>query len=408
MMGLLKRFAGMGMIALIAVFDLASCSNSASVSRVKIDSGESINQNSANKVDGVFITFTTVIGSNFGNSCSGTAVSTNTVMTAGHCVYAEGEKVGPNYKVLGKKFCVSNAIYDNICSSEIYVNPTYPAHSRESNGGHDFAFVVFPKDTFKAYFRVSTDSVRPGDSVLFVGYSEANLEQGASKKRFGYNKVSGLLGSHRNDIFSDYGHGFENVAVSPGDSGGPLFKSCEITGVASRMDEDNSPKVSIHTNLTHPLTVQTFRSAPGGAYFCGLSGDDEAYCPKAAAYGVKPGLVQGSKEFPCEVDSTGTTPPVPPKPQTNTMPLFAALNESGDLLIRGAEPISSAYVCVGSTESEAKACSTKVDAYLDGLNFKTGINLPTDGGSVIYVDLHAIRQSDGTLAEQMIQITRKS
>ena len=90
------------------------------------------------------------------------------------------------------------------------------------------------------------------------------------------------------------------------------------------------------------------------------------------------------------------------------MKLFAALTESNDLLIRGAEPISSAYVCVGNTQGQAKACSTKVYAYLDGLNYKVRLNLSTAGGPVTYVDLHAIRQSDGTLSERLIQITKKS
>ncbi len=407
MMGSFKRFAGIGMIALMATIHLNACSGPTAPTRLKIDNGESIGANSPNKVDGVFSTVTSNIGSSSGAGCTGTAVSATTVMTAGHCVYDRGEQVGSGGRILGKQYCLNNAIYKHVCSNDIYVNPSYPAHSQLSNGGFDFAFVVFPKDTFKYYFRMNTDVVKPGDAVLFVGYSEEKLPQGASNKRFGYNKVSSLLASDRNDIFSDYGHSFDSVAVSPGDSGGPLFKNCQITGVASRMGGDDSDKVSIHTNLTHPLTVQTLKSA-ANAYFCGLSGDDEAFCPKAAAYGVKPGLAQGSKEFPCEVGSAGPVPPPVPPTQTNAMPLFAALNDSGDLLIRGAEPISSAYVCVGSTQSQAKACATKVDAYLDGLNFKTRINLPTGGGSVIYVDLHAIRQSDGTLSEKLIQITRKS
>ena len=98
-----------------------------SFSRTKIDNGAFIDKDSANKVDGVFYTMTTSIGASSGGACTGTAVSTNTAMTAAHCVYDSGERLDANHGLSGKQFCLNNSIYQKICSTNIFVNPGFPA-----------------------------------------------------------------------------------------------------------------------------------------------------------------------------------------------------------------------------------------------------------------------------------------
>jgi len=405
--------------AIIALTTSTACKDLEPTSRIKIDSGESINQQSSNKVDGVFFTLTKKTGMSSGSACSGTAVSTSTAMTAGHCVYDTGDQVTKDGKILGKQYCVSNSLYNKLCSSEIYINPTYIQHAKESDGGHDFAWVVFPAGTFKYFFRMNTSGLNVGDSVALVGYSEEKLsDKSKGTKRFGYNKVSRLLASDRNDIFTDYGGSFQNVAVSPGDSGGPIFKNCQITGVASRMTDDTSDKQSIHTNLTHPSNVAVLKSIKN-AYFCGLSGDDPSSCPAASAYTPKLGLTANSKDFPCVVadakpnqstDPAPTPSPTPqptPNPPANTIQIFAALMENNDLLIRGSDTISAASACLGVTLDLARSCGNKLSASSDGTQFKVRLTLPTTPGAMMFVKIQAVRKSDGSLSERMIRITRK-
>jgi hypothetical protein len=270
---------------------------------------------------------------------------------------------------------------------------------------------------------MNTNGLNVGDSVVLIGYSEEKLsDKSKGTKRFGYNKVSRLLASDRNDIFTNYGGNFQNVAVSPGDSGGPIFKNCQITGVASRMTDDSSEKQSIHTNLTHPNNVAVLKSIKN-AYFCGISGDDQSSCPAASAYTPKLGLTANSKDFPCVVadakPNQGTDPapgpaptPLPtpqpmPNPPANTIQIFAALMENNDLLIRGSDSISAASACLGVTLDLARSCGNKLIASPDGTQFKVRLTLPTTTGALMFVKIQVVRKSDGSLSERMIKITRK-
>ena len=105
-----------------------------------------------------------------------------------------------------------------------------------------------------------------------------------------------------------------------------MFKNCAITGLAHGGDEAKDPRPLSHTNLTEPTNVAKLKAVKNG-YLCGLSGDDETFCPKSLAY-VPANLKPGSKEFPCVIGSGnnlgqnpqqdpiqnngGQTPPPPP------------------------------------------------------------------------------------------------
>lgn len=306
----------------IAIFSNTACMQKPDASNLKIDAGQSINTTSKNKVEGVFFSMTQKQGSSSGGACTGTAVSTTTAITAAHCVVKKGEPIDKDTgKVNGKQYCISNSIYKKVCSTEIYAHPDYVKLEKQDGKGTDFAWVVFPQGTFKYIFSMNAGTVEVGDQVVFVGYSEAKLASSNNgSKRFGWNRVERLLASDRNDIFSRYGGKFENVAVSPGDSGGPMLKNCQVTGVASRMTEGGQ-KQSIHTNLTHPDSVATLKAAGGGAYFCGISGSDESFCPAAITYKPQQNFTTSSREFPCVVDAAQTLPePQPDASPSNTGP----------------------------------------------------------------------------------------
>jgi V8-like Glu-specific endopeptidase len=394
------------------------CKSLNPLSRTKIDSGESINQSSKNKVEGVFHSFTKKSGAGSGGACTGTAVSSNTAVTAAHCLYDRGDQVDKTTgKISGKQYCISNAIYKDLCSSELYVSALYPKLEQSGGRGTDLGWVVFPEGTFKYYFPVNAGTLSIGDEILMVGYSEEKLaDKSNGSKRFGWNKVSSFQTTARSDIFTSYVSKFENVAVSPGDSGGPLMKECLISGVASRMTEETNKK-SIHTNLTHPDNAVLLKSGIGGAYFCGLSGSDPARCPTEAMYVPKPGVNKTSRDFPCYVPALAQnqtpdspvvpTPQQPPASPTKPFRLYAALTESNDLLIRADERLSEAFVCTGSSPQTANACSNRTSAIWDGSQFKIRLALPGSRGSIVFVKIEAKRQRDGISSAQTIKVTKR-
>ncbi|MCX6124792.1 MAG: hypothetical protein NTV34_08590, partial [Proteobacteria bacterium] len=138
-----------------------------------------------------------------------------------------------------------------------------------------------------------TSALLLNDRIMMLGYSEANMpDPQQSKKRFGYNRISDLSSNDRGDITTQIGKSFEGVALDHGDSGGPLFKNCEVAGIASRgeVDVDEITKVktkltSIHTNTTHTLNIEFLKASEQG-YFCGITGNAEMYCPASQKFGV--------------------------------------------------------------------------------------------------------------------------
>ena len=213
------------------------------------------------------------------NDCTGSAVSTSTAITASHCLIHGGDAIDENTgRVETKKtYCISNAVYNNVCSSELYYNPEYTTDKSK-----DWAYVVFPKGTFKSYFRVNQAPVKQSDQVVLIGYSEDDLPRGQKPKRFGYNKINRIEPAPSNRIVTYTGSNFNAVGIGHGDSGGPMLKDCQITGLASAGDDKLHPTPLYHTNLTNPAIASKLKAIKN-AYFCGLSGDDETFSPKSLA-----------------------------------------------------------------------------------------------------------------------------
>ncbi|MCX6117221.1 MAG: trypsin-like serine protease [Proteobacteria bacterium] len=351
----------------MAIALMVSCSPSENHSRVKIDNGVYIEESTANKVDGTFSTMTKTPGASSGGGCTGTAVSTNTAMTAAHCVYSSGRNVDGYFAISGKEYCVSNSVYKKVCSNKIYLHPRYPADSEDSELGYDVAFVVFPEGTFKSYFEIATEGPKVGDQVLLLGYSEGNMtEQGKGSKRFGYTSVSQIKAASQNDIVSSGRGTFTGVAVSPGDSGGPLFLGCKISGVASRMGITGSSKVSLHTNLTSTGNQAFLKesAAKVGGYICGLSGNDSKYCPPQVKFSLDQSKWGKKEEFPCNYN--GTSDQTPQTDGNNSFSLFAAVDgdRNSPIVYASASDLSLATLsaCVGESAEAAKGCGNTIAA----------------------------------------------
>lgn len=262
-----------------------SCKHEATIgSDVKIDSGVFITQNSKNTVPGVVAI----------DGCTATIVSTNTLVTAAHCL-------GP------QEICVRSGAKSGLCSSTILKPREHNTSPNAQEIPYDVAVVIYPANSFEYYFNVAKQEPQVGDELQFVGYSEANAsrqELANGSKRWGTNIVSANTLDRRKTIQSISNNTQSGVAVSPGDSGGPAFKQCELVGVASRMTT-RGRKTSMHTNIVgDSINLAFLKSTEGrGAYFCGLSGNDPQFCPSA---GLTTSVSNSINEFPCDMKAPGS------------------------------------------------------------------------------------------------------
>lgn len=409
----------------VLVVIIACKSETPTKSRVKLDDGEYITKDSVNTADGTFRSFTHIKGESSGGACTGTAVSTTTVITAGHCVmHVHQDGVDQNGRpidtrptdnydkntglVTNKEFCVTNKLYNRVCSDKLYVNLGYPAAAHVS-GTADSAYVVFPEGTFQTYHAFNTDGFTVGDRVLLVGYSTGDLSEAEQAKypngvkRFGYSKIAKFSHEEQDDIITNHTKSFEGVGLSPGDSGGPMMKDCKVIGVASRSALDLNPKFGIHTNLAHNSEIQFLKNPKDpGAYFCGITGNDPKFCPQDKLAKTNPNA--GEKEFPCLMGVNSN--PTPDQNQNNTAGgAFAMLNESNQLQVRGVNPLKAVDVCVGMTQDAAKGCASKLPATVSGQDFKTAsINL--DGSTEWFMQVVGTEAS-GKAVSAMIKLKRK-
>ena len=307
------------------------------MSEAKIDSGIYIGATSTNKVPAVVW---------IGN-CTATAVSDNTLVTAAHCVEQMG--IDESGKVNGQ-ICVQSGAARGKCSDSLWMPAEYMSPpSANLKYKWDVAVGVFPRGTFANFFPVQTTAAAVGQEAVLVGYSDDNqTEEGKGSKRWGRNRVDELRGGVT--IITSYLGSSDGVAVSPGDSGGPLFVGCKLTGVASRMSEGESGKISLHTNLTIAENSSWLGALEQkGGYICGVSGADSQRCASNGLAALTSNPAQennGSAGFPC---APGTSTTLPPSLMSD---LGAALySQSGGvgLLLAMENAVSDLNICVSDS-----------------------------------------------------------
>lgn len=248
----------------IAMFVFVSCAPASS--SVQIDNGTHI--------DATGNTVISVVQINTdGASCTAQAVSLNTMITAAHCVDKTQEP----------RTCIVSGKNNGVCSSNVYIPDEYLDRGA-IHIAYDMAIVVFDSPIFDGFFGVrhQQDYVKVGESFYMVGYSRAHATvTSAGSKNWGRNKIETLL-SENITIKSD---GADGNTVSPGDSGGGAFTSCQLVGVASRLSGSREPgvnKSNLHTNLLWEGNfdyMKNIQNLNSDAYICGLHGWDEQNCP---------------------------------------------------------------------------------------------------------------------------------
>lgn len=246
-------------------------------SNVKIDKGTYFSFWSQNKASPVI----ELLG------CTATIVSTNTVITAAHCVGAvtDSRFAGSN---IYYSACIDTKEYRSACTKDIHVPSQFII--RKQNGDdtgerdfrYDLAVLVFEKNPFKYFFKLGDVSLEKDMNVVMVGYSAKEMtEKKSNPKRWGSNIIS-KIDAKENTIESLITSG---VAISPGDSGGPLLHKCKLVGVASRMQLVKGVKTSIHTHILAPVLHDfLLDTTTKGAKICGLGANDESFCPPTQEY----------------------------------------------------------------------------------------------------------------------------
>jgi len=188
------------------------------------------------------------------------------MLTASHCVRPGSVVYVPRYK--------------DAASSAIYKHPQHGGQVDK----YDVAVVVFPADTAEKFTGLATRMPKLNEVVSFIGYGSCTVWDGAdagSRRCMGSNTVSQV--NSEGMIFTQLGVGPGGVAISPGDSGGPMFiETNRIAGVASG---GGFGRNSSHTNLLMPANLEFLReiAKKDGVVICGL---DEQQCEGAGIGGA--------------------------------------------------------------------------------------------------------------------------
>jgi V8-like Glu-specific endopeptidase len=192
-------------------------------------------------------------------TCTATAISEDTLLTASHCV-----KVGNE---VAKWVKVDNADGDNnntegsyssyiVMSKDLYSNVYYGTSQGESTYKRDLALVKFGKRTFSRYlpFSYKTNLVTTGTTVTMVGFG------GETTKAYGTRPISGTTNTANG---SDYGYFniVSDTATQPytegGDSGGPLLYQENgqyyVVGVLMGGSTSGSTKYHVYPALTQAV-----------------------------------------------------------------------------------------------------------------------------------------------------------
>ncbi len=196
------------------------------------------------------------MGIDGGGLCTGSFVSPNTMITASHCVSKNSKVVVTRYEAKSVKIIEHPGSTDD-------VEPL------------DIAIVMFPPNTATKWTRLTNRRPARGDQVEMIGYGSCTRWEGSdtgTRRCRGTNTISGF-----GDLMIESSRS-SGVAVSPGDSGGPLFYADEsIVGIASGGEMGRG---SIHVNLLLRENQDFLKDVvkKHKAVICGLDGVTDPVC----------------------------------------------------------------------------------------------------------------------------------
>jgi hypothetical protein len=197
--------------------------------------------------------------------CTGSFVSPTTLITASHCVRSGSKVFIPRYEVSSVKVVEFPGTTDKV----------------EQN---DLAIVLYPPHTAKKWSRISSSQPKVGEKVNMLGYgscTEWNGPDSGTRRCRGTNKITSL-GVNQGFIRTEQSNG---VTVSPGDSGGPMYRDDEsIVGIASGGGYGQD---SLHVNLFLKENIEWMKDVvtQHQAVICGLDGVNDPVCQTSSPGG---------------------------------------------------------------------------------------------------------------------------
>jgi hypothetical protein len=326
-------------------------------------------------------------------SCTATAVSSRTLLTASHCLYSRETKT------------VENAIWIDSKDGEkivadktnIFLHPNYRDSGGSMDGNFDIAVVTFKKDVFESWVQISKDPGVAGDQITLVGFGITSVGgTDSGKKRYGKNFIKTLEGkpdstgiSYAKDtivlsagVRDDKAADSEGVARGEkvtnlqGDSGGPIFLKGSILGVASTVGGTDRKYLQGNYISTYHHR-EWLRST--GTSICGVSED----CPRVPTTDDE---VKNQGQLPAPDPS----PPGPkPTPAPESINFYAAIDgsDSPRLRLKPTFEANNIKLCLGSTPESATSCSEQIpltqnaDIYSGDLGSRSGVTFGYIKGS---------------------------
>lgn len=295
------------------------------------------------------------------SSCTATAVSAHTLLTAAHCIVADSGKAEGAVWIndeSGKQIVAER--------KDIAIHPKYSAKGASMEGSFDIAAVTFSKPVFKYWVGVSTVSGQKADKITLVGFGITSVGgQDGGKKRYGTNTIKTLeglpdkTGSRRapdtivledgvkdaRDADKQGVDRGERVTNLQGDSGGPIFLKGAVLGVASTV-------AGSYGKVLNGNYVSTFRHQSWlkglGFPMCNLTIECEA-------------LPKTDLEVKNQNKNGDTSEPAKPPVVTKDYDVYAAVDGESNptLKINATAPVDSVEVCLGATKELSIACSSK-------------------------------------------------
>lgn len=231
---------GINIFTRVFTFAVAVCWMAGSASAIVISTGSQSDYLSPfNAMVGNGVTANGVVLVSIGNAgCSGSLISPDQVLTAGHCIVGSGGSVS----FLGASGTVTVPIASAV------VDPQYTSSGGDSTKGNDLAVVTLSSNapSFATVYSIYTGSYTFGTTVELVGYGETGTGiTGAQGGTFGtryqgsndYVETGAVLGYSSNILVGRFLNPATGLAVAnevdiaPGDSGGPSFFDGQIIGV---------------------------------------------------------------------------------------------------------------------------------------------------------------------------------
>lgn len=182
------------------------------------------------------------LGKSLDETCSGTFISSETVITAAHCIsHLQQNEMKPsgNLKVFvggpkGKEIPIKKVFF-----------PKWAGQQNMPIDGYDLAILQVSENSAPAVSPIRTKSVAPGDSIVLAGYGMLTRDVVQQDTDFNddlelYHGSNSVLATNEHYIFAvgeSLPQGKSPVGkdsiTAPGDSGGPVLIGKTLAGVTS-------------------------------------------------------------------------------------------------------------------------------------------------------------------------------